>query len=53
MQLFTFTQKYEILGALNFLKHSNYSKLKKVCPYLDKNCEPGSFYFKLKNYDQI
>ena len=42
------TQRYEILAALNFLKHSNYSKLKKVCPYLDKNREPGSIYFKVK-----
>jgi len=42
------TQRYEILAALNFLKHSNYSKLKKVCPYLDKNCEPGSIYFRVK-----
>ena len=42
------TQRYEILGALNFIKHSNYSKLKKVCPYLNKNNEPGSIYFKVK-----
>ena len=42
------TQRYEILAALNFLKHSNYSKLKKVCPYLDKNREPGSIYFNVK-----
>ena len=42
------TQRYEILGALNFIKHSNYSKLKKVCPYLNKNHEPGSIYFRVK-----
>lgn len=42
------TQRYEILAALNFLKHSNYAKLKKVCPYLDKNREPGSIYFKVR-----
>ena len=41
-------QRYEILGALNFIKHSHYSKLKKVCPYLNKNREPGSVYFKVK-----
>ena len=40
--------RYEIVAALNFLKHSNYLKLKKVCPYLDKNREPGSIYFKVK-----
>ncbi len=40
--------KYEILAALNFLKHTNFSKLKKVCPYLDENREPGSIYFKVK-----
>ena len=42
------SQRYEILAALNFLKHSNYSQLKKVCPYLDKNREPGSLYFRVK-----
>ena len=41
-------QRYEIVAALNFLKHSNYSKLSKICPYLDKNREPGSIYFKVK-----
>ncbi len=40
--------RYEIVAALNFLKHTNYLKLKKVCPYLDKNREPGSIYFKVK-----
>jgi len=41
-------ERYEILAALNFLKHNNYSKLKNICPYLTKEREPGSIYFKIK-----
>lgn len=39
--------RYEILAALNFLKHTNYPNLKNVCPYLNKKREPGSLYFKV------
>jgi len=42
------SERYEILAALNFLKHSSFLKLKKVCPYLDRNNEPGSLYFRVK-----
>lgn len=38
---------YEIVAALNYLKHEEYDALKKVCPYLDDSREPGSFYFKV------
>ena len=40
--------RYEIIAALNFLKHTNFHKLEKVCPYLKKESEPGSFYFKIR-----
>jgi hypothetical protein len=40
------TNKYEVVAALNLLKHKHYSELKKVCPFLTKDREPGSFYFK-------
>ena len=38
---------YEIVAALNYLKHNEFDALKKVCPYLSKNTEPGSFYFRI------
>lgn len=41
--------RYEVIAALNFLKHTNFYELKKVCPYLKKEREPGSFYFKIRD----
>ena len=41
-------EKYEVLAALNFLKNTNFYELQKVCPYLTKEREPGSFYFKIR-----
>ena len=40
--------RYEILAALNFLKHSSFENLKEVCPYLERVSEPGSIYFQVK-----
>jgi hypothetical protein len=40
------TNRYEVVAALNYLKHKYYSDFKKVCPYLSEDREPGSFYFK-------
>jgi len=45
--LLTNTIKYDIVAALNYLHHEHYDSLKRVCPYLDKSREPGSFYFKV------
>ena len=42
------TEKYEILAALNYLKHIDFYMLKEICPYLKKNREPASFYFRVK-----
>jgi hypothetical protein len=41
------TNKYEIIAAVNYLKHHHYKALKNVCPYLSNEDEPGSFYFKV------
>lgn len=46
--LLTGSNKFEVIAALNFLKHKHYNKLREVCPYLSKDREPGSFYFRIK-----
>jgi hypothetical protein len=45
--LLTDTKKYQVVAALNYLKHHHYDALHKVCPYLSTEHEPGSFYFKV------
>ena len=35
---------WKIVGALNYLHHHHYDKLKSVTPYLTLDREPGSFY---------
>ena len=35
---------WEVIGALNYLKHNHYEPLKSVCPFLTPDREPGSFY---------
>jgi hypothetical protein len=35
---------WKIIGALNYLHHNHYEKLKSVTPYLTPGREPGSFY---------
>ncbi len=37
--------EWKVIGALNYLHHSYYDKLKKTSPFLVKEREPGSFYF--------
>lgn len=37
---------WEVVGALNYLHHDHYDALKKVCPYLTPDREPGSFYLR-------
>jgi hypothetical protein len=36
--------RFKIIGALNFLKHNHYDKLKSKCLHLTEDREPGSFY---------
>lgn len=35
---------WQIVGALNYLHHNHYDKLKSVAPFLTPEREPGSFY---------
>jgi hypothetical protein len=42
------TDRYEVIAALNYLKHNFYNELLSVCPYLTQDREPGSFYFRVK-----
>ena len=37
---------WEIIGALNYLHHNHYEKLKSVAPFLTPGREPGSFYIR-------
>ncbi len=37
---------WEIIGALNFLSHDHFDKVKKVAPFLAKDRDPGSFYIR-------
>jgi predicted O-methyltransferase YrrM len=40
----TGNHEWKVIGALNYLHHSQYDKLKQKCPFLTKEREPGSFY---------
>lgn len=42
------TNRYDIVASLNYLKHHHYDQLSKVCPYITKDREPGSFYFRVR-----
>jgi hypothetical protein len=37
---------WQILGALNLLRHRHYDALRAVCPHLTADREPGSFYMR-------
>jgi hypothetical protein len=40
----THNAQWRIVAALNFLHHNHYEQLSRVCPYLTRRREPGSFY---------
>ena len=40
----TANKEWKVIGALNFLHHRHFDKLKKSCPFLSEEREPGSFY---------
>ena len=40
----TCNNEFEIICALNFLKHNYYNELAAKCPLLNENREPGSFW---------
>ncbi|MGH8482423.1 MAG: class I SAM-dependent methyltransferase [Nevskiaceae bacterium] len=39
-------RSWKVLGALNYLHHNHYEKLKAAAPYLTPEREPGSFYIR-------
>lgn len=40
----TNNDSWKIVGALNLLHHSHFEELRRVCPYLTRDREPGSLY---------
>lgn len=40
----THNKSWQIIGALNHLKHNCFADFKKIAPYLSTEHEPGSFY---------
>ena len=42
------SSRYEILLALNFLKHNAYPHLSEMCPYMTPEREPGSLYLRIR-----
>lgn len=42
------TDRYEVILAANYLKHSAYSELKNVCPCITREREPGSLYLRVR-----
>jgi hypothetical protein len=46
--LLTNSNRYEVIGALNYLKHHQYEQLKNVCPYLTADREPCSIYLRIR-----
>lgn len=40
----SYNHNWKIIGALNYLHHNHYAKLKSVAPFLTPDREPGSFY---------
>jgi hypothetical protein len=46
--LLSHTDRYEIVAALNYLKHHAYAHLSAVCPHLTPDQEPGSFYLRVR-----
>ena len=42
----THNASWEILAALNYLRHDHYDKLKSAAPFMTPQREPGSFYIR-------
>jgi len=40
----TFSSKFKVIAAMNYLKHNHFDLLKSRCPHLTESHEPGSFY---------
>ncbi|MFM7134780.1 MAG: class I SAM-dependent methyltransferase, partial [Planctomycetota bacterium] len=46
--LLAHNQRYEVIAALAHLKNVQFDALKRVCPYLAEDSEPGAFYFRVR-----
>jgi predicted O-methyltransferase YrrM len=46
--LLTDNRNWEVVAALNMLKHDHFEALHRVCPYLTADREPGSIYLQRK-----
>ena len=44
----SFNREFEILGALNWLRHHHFALLASRCAFLDESHEPGSIYLRRK-----
>jgi predicted O-methyltransferase YrrM len=44
----THNEQWTVMGAVNLLKHRHFQALKRACPYLTADREPGSFYLQRK-----
>lgn len=44
----TNNEQWRVIAALNQLKHEHFDALKRACPYLSLDREPGSFYIQKK-----
>jgi len=42
--LLTESRSWKVIGALNLLKHRHFAALRRVCPFLTPDREPGSLY---------
>lgn len=45
----TNNSEYEIIGAVNYLKHHYYGRIKEKCPMLSEENEPGAFWIRKKS----
>jgi hypothetical protein len=49
----SYNSQWEIVGALNYLKHEQYGPLKNVCRSLTEDQTPGSFYIRRKEDGRV
>lgn len=42
------SHRYEVVAALNMLRHDHFDALAAVCPFLRPEHEPGAFYFRVR-----
>lgn len=44
----SFNNTFEVIGAVNYLKHNHYTLLKQKCPMITEGREPGAFWIRRK-----